>query len=224
MCIEKCFALYFPLKTRSICTVHTAKRVSIITGLIFAAFNSQWFFINEARTNSKGEDICIFIHVPDNYRLIYHRFNSVLYSFGPFSIMIIANAAIVYKFTAAKCKIQNNGTESTSQALIKSGIKGTVMLLTVSFMFIILTSPITVGLAAVENLHPLVQTSTSLLGYLNHSINGVLYCIVGSRFRTELIHVLRCGRRNRNPNQSASGQSLTNLTPTVLSKVTSTTL
>ena len=66
------------------------------------------------------------------------------------------------------------------------------MLLTVSFMFIILTAPISISLAISAKVHPIAHTVTSLLGYLNHGINGVLYCIVGSRFRNELKKVFCC--------------------------------
>ena len=45
MSVEKFFALYFPLKTKTVCTVKTAKRVTIVAAVIFAAFDSQFFFI-----------------------------------------------------------------------------------------------------------------------------------------------------------------------------------
>ena len=37
--VEKCFALYFPFKTKTVCTVRTARRVSLVTVLIFVGFN-----------------------------------------------------------------------------------------------------------------------------------------------------------------------------------------
>ena len=43
MSIEKFFASYFPLKTRSVCTVRTSRWVSGITALVFVAFNAQAF-------------------------------------------------------------------------------------------------------------------------------------------------------------------------------------
>ena len=192
MSIEKFFALYFPLKTRSVCTVGTARWVSGITALVFIAFNAQAFFIYEARTYSGSYHLCLYIRVPETYRLVFFRLNSALYSFGPFILMIIFNSAIIYKFLKTKYQNRTTDTQSTSQALVKSATKGTAMLLTVSFMFIILTAPISIGLATSEKVHPIVHTVTSLLGYLNHGINGVLYCVVGSRFRNELKKVFCC--------------------------------
>ena len=116
--------------------------------------------------------------------------------------MIIFNSAIIYKFLKTKYDNRTTDTQSTSQALVKSATKGTAMLLTVSFMFIILTAPISISLAISAKVHPIAHTVTSLLGYLNHGINGVLYCIVGSRFRNELKKVFCCSTKRA---QSTSG-------------------
>ena len=40
MSVEKCLALYFPFKTKSICTVKIAKRVTLVTAIIFVVFDS----------------------------------------------------------------------------------------------------------------------------------------------------------------------------------------
>ena len=37
-----------------------------------------------------------------------------------------------------------------------------------------------------SDVHPIERVVVNLLQYLNHSSNGVLYCIVGTRFRNEL--------------------------------------
>ena len=87
----------------------------------------------------------------------------------------------------AKWKNRHGGTGSVNQALSKSAIKGTVMLLFVSFEFIILTGPVTITYSYIIDVPPLIVYSiTVLLEYLNHSINGVLYCMSGSKFRQEL--------------------------------------
>ena len=46
MSIEKCFAVYFPLKSKSICTVKTAGWVSGIVGVILAGYNSMELFVS----------------------------------------------------------------------------------------------------------------------------------------------------------------------------------
>ena len=120
--------------------------------------------------------------------------------------MFITNFAIVFKFMRAKCK--NNSTESTNQALGKAATRGTAMVVTVSVTFLILTTPTAVYGALYHVLglsnNPMYVVFMNFTQYLNHSINGVLYIIVGSRFRKQLLKIL-C-RKKRPDDISASWQ------------------
>ena len=195
MSIEKCFAVYFPLKSKTVCTVRTAKWTTGVAGVIIAGCNSLYFFIVESGiSKSHVRHACIF---NDDYLVMVDVVDSVLYSFGPFTIMLITNFAIVFKFMRAKCK--SNSTESTNQALVKAATRGTVMVVTVSVTFLLLTAPTAVymalfGVIDLPN-NPLYRTFMNLTQYLNHSINGILYIIVGSRFRKELLNIF--GRKER---------------------------
>ena len=126
-----------------------------------------------------------------------HTADFVLYSCGPFVLMFITNVLIVFKFMTAKCK--SNSTESTNQALSKAATRGTAMVVTVSVTFLILTGPSAVHsvfykwYSLRDNL-PLYRAFMNLTQYLNHSINGVLYIMVGSKFRMEVIKIF-CGKQ-----------------------------
>ena len=200
---EKCFAVYFPLKSKTICTVRTAKWGTGVVGVVLAAFNMNIFFLESHVIKLSGRHMCLY-NFDSNIVLILNTASSVLYSFVPFILMFIINFAIVFKFMTAKCK--SNSTESTNQALSKSATRGTAMVVTVSVTFLILTTPTAVELA----LWPRIKLSYNLVynviknfaQYLNHSINGVLYCIVGSKFRNELLKLI-CGRK-RSDDTSAS--------------------
>ena len=213
MCIEKFFALYFPLKTRSICTVRTAKWVTGITAVCLAIVNSPLLVIMKEVTIS---------HVTDCYSdkyPIFLKIDSVIYSYAPFIIMAITNSAIIYKFIKAKMANRSAGTESTNQALSKNAFKGTVMLITVSVMFFLLTGPVAIVYNVVNVAPPYVQITVVLMRYLNHSINGVLYIISGSRFRAELMKTFPfrlCGKQ-RDLNHSNS-----TVNSTTISSVSST--
>ena len=199
MSVEKCFAIYFPLKSRTICTVKTAKWLTSIVGVILMAFNTVYFFAYKSKfSNSFGRVTCVYSF--DDQVLNYlNVVNSILYSFGPFVIMLLTNFAIVFKFMAAKCG--SNSTESTNQALAKSATRGTAMVVTVSVTFIILTAPTAVNQALLHVIklrdNPYFFIFMICTQYLNHSINGVLYCIVGTRFRKEFLKIF-C-RKKRPP-------------------------
>ena len=187
MCIEKFFALYFPLRSRSICTVATAKKVTFSVTFVIAGINMQHFFIWEAYTSTKGAKSCVMVNIPDNYPIINSKLRQTLYSFAPFTIMVLTNGAIIFKFMRASCARDHGGTESTNQALSKSANRGTAMLITVSLAFLILTGPVAVTYNITTDPGPILRAVVVLLRYVNHSINAVLYCVVGSKFRNELM-------------------------------------
>ena len=107
--------------------------------------------------------------------------------------MFISNFAIVFQFIKAKYdSIQNISTESANQALAKSATRGTAMVVSVSVTFLVLTVPIALNNSLGFKLHfnPVYEALMNLTQYLNHSINGVLYCVVGSRFRQEFFKII----------------------------------
>ena len=214
MSVEKCFAIYFPLKSKTVCTTRTAKWATGIVGVILAGYNLVYFFVVEWHfSKSSGRHICVS---DDDYQLTLDTVDSILYSFGPFVLMFITNFAIALKFTKAKrTNTPNNSTESTNQALSEFATRGTAMVVTVSVTFLLLTAPVGVDNALSHIIRlgktPLYRAFMNLTQYLNHSINGVLYCIVGSRFRTELFQIFR--RKNRQLN-TTSVYSITTSTST----------
>ena len=192
MALEKFFALYFPLRSKSVCTVKTAKWATGSAGVVFFAFNTQYLVLYHGRFKN-GVYSCFVSNL--NHRKILDRFDSVIYSFGTFTIMFLVNSAIIYKFINAKREsTQNSTSESTSQALSKYALRGTAMVLTVSIMFIVLTTPVAIDQITARKLtpYPLYYVFMVSMQYLNHSINGFLYCIVGTKFRQELCKLLKC--------------------------------
>ena len=211
MAIEKCFALYFPLQTKRLCTVGSAKKLSLISALILLIFHVQSFFIYDAETPSSGAKRCIYTNVPKRYQFIHSQIDAFLYSFIPLTVMFTANCLIISKFMMAKWNNRNNGSESVNQPSSKSAVKGSVMLLTVSFAFIILTAPISIAFSTMDDPPVMVYGVVIILLYLNHSINGVLYSISGSRFRHELKNLFLCGEGTATKNKTTTDHSSTTL-------------
>ena len=169
--------------------------------IVLFAFNAQLFFIRESKKDSNGLKQCIWIRVNQG---IYFQIDAFLYSFIPLSVMFTSNCLIILKFMLAKWNNRNSGSESVNQALSKSAVKGSVMLLTVSFAFLILTGPMCVYTSIIENDPPrLLYGVAAILQYLNHSINGLLYCISGSRFRHEFAQLFKCSRKEVTVRSSA---------------------
>ena len=210
MSIEKCFAVYFPLKAKTICTVRTAKWVTGIVGVNLVGYDSLYFFVVDSHKLS-GRQICLT--VGNDWVTVV---DSVLYSFAPFTLMFITNVAIVFMFMRAKCK-GTNSSESTNQALCKSATRGTTMVVTVSVTFLLLTAPSAVHSASymwhsLAQRFALYRAFMNLTQYSNHSINGILYCIVGSKFRQEFLKII-CRKE-----KTISSINRTNNTDMILSK------
>ena len=139
--VEKCFTLYFPIKAKTLCTVELAKKISLMTAIILVIFNSQYFFVIAVQEDN-GVKHCGFVNVQENYRLIYNRIDSVLYSYGPAFIICLSNAAIIYKLVKGRKLV---GTNPFSNQLIKKAAKqSTILLLGVSILFILLSVPVSI--------------------------------------------------------------------------------
>ena len=196
MSIEKFIALYFPFKAKILCTLRNAKLSAILTALIFIIFDAQFFYLFEFIDGA-----CRY--VDKSYGFVIERIKSVIYTFGPFIVMAVTSLAISVKFFMLKRRSQN-GTQSTSQAVNKSATRGTAILLILSLAFFVLTGPASIYKAASGVYGTLIWNIVICLQFSNHSINAVLYCIVGSRFRAELVNLTRCEMR-RNDIKDTSG-------------------
>ena len=104
-----------------------------------------------------------------------------LYVYMLVCVVYAYNLTIIYKFMTAKFK-----DEITSTALSKSATRGTAMLLTISFAFILLSGPFGFLNALQTSAPQFVFWIALAFEYVNHAINSLLYCMSGSRFRKEL--------------------------------------
>ena len=83
--IEKFVALYFPLKTKTLCTTKVAKVTCGVTAMILFVYNIQYVIIYEVFRDSNNIAVCHTSYV--NYLTVLDRIDSVLYSFGTFTII-----------------------------------------------------------------------------------------------------------------------------------------
>ena len=204
MSVEKFFALFFPLKAKSYCTVGTAKWVTSILAFVIAGLNFPLLILFAFDGN-----MCVIT----KYSGLFLMMDSILISLAPIVIMLLANAAIIYKLMYIKyCGISHR-----NESVSNSSTRGSVMVVTVSLAFIILTSPRAVDSATELGLltGPYWALFVISMQYLNHSSNGILYCIFGQKFRDELLKILPCSKSNTKPSVSTSTNSVTTDTITV---------
>lgn len=140
----------------------------------------------------------------------YEVMKLVSYAFVPFVLVLLMNIGIIVKI----CKHSKQQPKFvlrydlvTDKRVVRSRQQLTVMLLVVSFTWLILPTPFTLisifpvstpdDQARAKQL--LAKVICFLLLYLNHSINFFLYCIAGRKFRVELVCMFRdlCARCRR---------------------------
>ena len=166
--------------------------------ILLKSSKSKHQVVHEQKFKDLLSSTCVF---NGDYWVVLTAVDSVLYSFGPFTIMFITNFTIAFKFMRAKCRNnQSNSTESTNQALVKSATRGTKLVVAVSVTFLLLTSPTAGNIQQISGTvllpnNPLYRALMNITQYLNHSINGILYILVGSRFRKELLKIFSSKKR-----------------------------
>ncbi len=196
MTVERSVVIWRPLVAKSLSTVRNAAIASAVVAVIFAIFDGQFFFIV---TESDGACVVVDGVNVEYFNELYNKLDATLYSYAPFVVMMVANAAIVVKMVKARREMNKVGqvgaTQAPGTALSKTAKKTTLMLLAVSLVFCALTVPVSTYYAVTNDVPPLSKALLVNLGYVNHGINFLLYCLTGSKFRAEVLKRLPCRRR-----------------------------
>ncbi len=193
MTAEKCFQIFYPIKAKTWCTVKSAKIVCGIIIVLWAVYESQWFFL--AKVIDDGfYKFCYFDYTmaSEKYFEFYLFFESFCYSFIPCALLLILNSSIIIKLIKAKVKVGRDG-DMSQNSLSKTTVSTLIMLLSVSLAFMFLTIPPQVTWVLKElkfEISPFVQEMTMMCYYLNHSLNAVLYTVVGPKFRREMLKMM----------------------------------
>ena len=192
--MERYIAVRWPLKAKTMCTKRRAIIViiSLLVGIIGINSHIAWTF--QVLPTANNSTLC------SGERVIWPWVDACLYSFLPLLVISTLNGLIIQKVVAARKdrkKMSGQG-QDRRQTQVDGGVKLTIMLLAISFTFLVTTVPINILLIALNVYLPkdlpipeyakytLLQTVVALLMYTNHSINFFLYCVTGQKFREHL--------------------------------------
>lgn len=207
--VERYIAVCHPLQATILCSVQKARTVSIIMLLSFVVLNIHFMWtldLTETSTNASTFGTCQ-AHVLHSFVLdeVWPWLDAAIYSFVPCFILSILNFLIIRQVLMARrfrCQLQNCKSGRNNQLHkrlpTEGSIKLTLMLLAVSFTFMITTLPNNISLIVtamwdnedytLEQIArlALVKTVTEMLMYANHSMNFFLYCATGKKFRRNI--------------------------------------
>lgn len=208
MTIDRVVVVTNPLKAYRYSTRARAAASIVILIVLFVGLNSHFFFTTE----HNERNICTAAEqYREFYVAIWSWIDAVVYSFLPFTLLLLLNIIIIVSIMKANgrkrkmsSQFQNRRKSEQSHTLKTSRL--TAMLLSITFAFILLTAPSMIvhiirEQAIFDQSQPsnvakyiLTRQVLRLTLYLNHSINFFLYCVAGTKFRRELAAMICCPR------------------------------
>ena len=106
--------------------------------------------------------------------------------------MLACNIAIVLKLLLAKYKKTTDNNEIGNMSLSKAAKGITVMLISVSVLFVICTLPYAVIYQVQIDVSTYSYAVIILLMYTNHSVNIIVYSCTNKQFKKEMQRMLYC--------------------------------
>ncbi|XP_046543612.1 G-protein coupled receptor dmsr-1-like [Haliotis rubra] len=215
---ERFMAVRFPLKVASIWTL---RRTVFLVCLIFSCLcvlhlHIFWTIVNSVNGCDYSADYRDFT---TEY---WYWISASVYAFIPCTVLIMFNFLIVYSIQqSSKVRRHLAMNSSSSNKAQRSGSGShdnhiTIMLVTVTIMFVILTIPRCVVMLVIKAGPPqspldhvqrrLLDVLTSMFADSNHAVNFYLYFFAGRQFRYQFLKTM-FGRRRDNNNSIATNRS-----------------
>ncbi|XP_070198888.1 growth hormone secretagogue receptor type 1-like [Littorina saxatilis] len=213
--VERYIVVCFPLRASAMINTNRAKKVIGFLVLLMFTINLHFFWTVEiVERPVDGKNVSNCEAAPHHQQLVIDVWpwvDACIYSFVPFIVILVLNILIICEVVDARNQrriMQNtpeHGHYQHARLRCGEGTKLTIMLLTVSFTFLLTTLPMNVSLIVTAFWKPydknfmrqivqfkLANTVAELLMYVNHSINFFLYCATGNKFRQQIAYMLHC--------------------------------
>ena len=224
--LERLAAVFCPFKARDIFTKPFAALTLVFTALIIICFNIQFFFTQELfqarnKKTGAGQWTCNTLYHKHREYLTsrWPWIDLSIFSLVPFIIILVCNISIVCRLLLSSHRrrqlqlvpASSSGGSGHGTGAACGNSKLTTMtsiLLCVSIMFLCTTAPISIFLIGQKywpaNPDPQTQERlqsawviVNLVSYTNNSLNFVLYCLSGRRFRKEVVSMFAFYRSTR---------------------------
>lgn len=194
---DRFLCISFPTKAKIWSSLKICNGVILSIVIIFLGFNLIILFANnEAVKVTQFYVTCLPSGKIGEYVLKYHFvIFAILYSYLPFVILSILNILIVINLRKHTLIMNDKNEDKQKKKMQFISKKLTIMNLTLTFSFLIFTSPLCIYdiyiLSTVKYLKmtPLLYQINEILisvTYVNHVLNIFLYCLCGKTFRQQL--------------------------------------
>ncbi len=195
---EKTLSIIFPFKAKMFSNIKMAKIVSAVTLVCLAFFDLKWIFgVRTVKLSNKRPDGCDY-HLSSESYDYFIIFDDIFYSLLPCILIFFFNLTIIFKLLHSKFRSKQSNQTS---AMSKTAMSTTLMLLSVSITFTILTSPAAIGYLIFLDFSTMPEVLYHIsiyLYYVNHSCNALMYTMLSPRFRREIKKSLCKSPENHN--------------------------
>ncbi|KAL8582223.1 hypothetical protein ACOMHN_036980 [Nucella lapillus] len=220
--VQRTLAVKWPLKMRTVFSLKRTWGITIAVVVAAAGVNFHWVVgmkvVNNRCTATWSA----------SYRaltVLWRWVDMCLSSLLPAGCLLVCDVILsstLYKATlvpsASVSSVSNVTTAQYTHSRRKTASRTTVMILTLSCTFLLLTLPVCVHLVweyyadvfvnKASRLYAqgtLVFAVTFLLWYTNSAVNFLLYCFTGTKFKKAFLSWIRCGPRQE-PGMSSVGE------------------
>ena len=216
MTIERFLAVWYPLRHKSIWSLRQTRMVALGTVILAYGINLHvvWTFDHIEEDN---RTFCTYIQDMTFMKKGFKYMNLALYCFIPFVVVITLNSLIIYRLNTNPNLLREESARSNSGSTSQPRERISVLLLTVSFTWFLLMLPFSlIGFVSFLHNVRVLRVVCFMLMYTNHSINFLLYCLTGRKFRHELMRMLKicpCEKMALKRGSSARSTLKTDLVP-----------
>lgn len=217
--VERVVSVLWPHKVRTSCTTSLSKVVVIVQFVSIFGLNIHWFYgLGTSSLKYYAVKTCMPLYEDYSYFFhhIWHWINFVVAFALPFIILVIGNGIIISKLkTSVEKRTQMSVMKTKGRAMKAEKEKKTltIVLILLNAVFFLSQTPMSIyyiyipyGIAKANELacdnYPeyknqaeiiwMCYSIVNILGYMNATLNFVLYIISGSRFRAEILALFRC--------------------------------
>ncbi|XP_046552579.1 mu-type opioid receptor-like [Haliotis rubra] len=225
--VERFVSVMYPYTVKKYYTRCTAFVNIAVIAILLLALNSHYLYgLGDVQTTVDGTtniERCAPVNEGyEHFELrVWPWIDLCVYSFIPLTVLIIANISIAQKVVSRKRNARRinpemlTTTSNHERYQDKKTSSMTKMLLVVNLVFFVCTAPVSVYLIGEtywtvdttphrDAVLSLIWAFCNALMYTNNSVNFLLYCISGSRFRNTLKELLQRRNRIRPSNSNAS--------------------
>ena len=214
MTFGRFYSIIRPHKAASFNTVTKAKITIVIIVISSILFNIPHIFMS----TNVGKECVPWGNGMEKVAAQLHYYATFIVNFAlPFVLLLVMNSVIIHTLRTRSLKsfIRSNGQGQNDDQIFKlknSEKQIFILLLLVTFAFLILTTP---GYAMIlyVNFVDYTKSPKSFADYYlvyhigqktyytNYGINFFLYVMSGHKFRSDLIHIFKCNNHNSNKNE-----------------------